>query len=307
MTLALDQKILLCYNCGEIIVINKRLVMKYSSLYDLIKYLENGTKLHIGVLFFGKHGNEKLILPYKHTIHSGSACEAIKEGVGAAKRCFACRAAAIKKAVDTKQDFGGFCINGVYEYTRPVVIDGEVCAVVFIGNILAEGSGQKRLLAWLRGKEEMLETMERDFDIEKCEELGALIESYIHLMIKACPQERTPQDFDPWVENVKGFIEQNLEYDTDISFLAKNFSYNQKYFGRLFKKKTGISLDEYINQRRISRAKHLLRDTEESIINISAKVGFNNVSYFNRTFRDLVGMTPTEWRMGDGSSSKRDN
>ena len=278
--------------------------MKYSSLYDLIKFLEYGTKLHIGVLFFGKHGNESLIVPHKHTIHSGSACEAIKEIPGVQNRCFACRAAAIKKAIETKEDFGGFCINGVYEYTRPVVINGELWAIVFIGNILADGVGKKRLMGWLRGREEMLDTMERNFDINRCKELGALIESYIHLMLEASPPESAPEDFDPWVENVKSFLEQNLEYDTDISFLAKNFNYNKKYLGRLFKKKTGISLDEYINRRRISRAKHLLRDTGDSIINISAKVGFNNVSYFNRTFRSIVGMTPTEWRAGDTKSDK---
>lgn len=52
--------------------------MNCSSLYDLITYLEYGTKLNIGVLFFGHYGNEKLSLPFSKTIHSAKICEKMR-------------------------------------------------------------------------------------------------------------------------------------------------------------------------------------------------------------------------------------
>lgn len=46
-----------------------------------------------------------------------------------------CRNAAIKKAMRLKKEFGGFCINGVYEYIHPVIINDYVACIIYIGNI----------------------------------------------------------------------------------------------------------------------------------------------------------------------------
>ena len=88
--------------------------MVYNSLLDLITYLQYGTKLHIGVLFFGNYGNEKCILPSEQTIHASKICDEFKGRDGGLEKCFRCRNAAIRKAHCTKTVFGGLCINGVY-------------------------------------------------------------------------------------------------------------------------------------------------------------------------------------------------
>ena len=95
-------------------------------LYDLIRYLQKGTNLHIGVLFFGSYGNELCRLPHAATIHTSPVCEQMKLGSAGFRRCFRCRNMAIRKALETKRAFGGLCSNGVYEYMHPVVLEGEV-------------------------------------------------------------------------------------------------------------------------------------------------------------------------------------
>jgi two-component system response regulator YesN len=95
---------------------------------------------------------------------------------------------------------------------------------------------------------------------------------------------------------MKNYIEANLEYKIDITMLADIFHYNEKYLGRMFKRKTGYTFSEYINQRRIERGREMLLKNNDTVINISSKVGFNNVTYFNRQFKRFYGMTPSEYR-----------
>ena len=73
--------------------------MEYNSLYELITYLQYGTGLHIGVLFFGNYGNQKCILPFEQTIHASAICDEFKSRPGGLDRCFRCRKAAIKEAL----------------------------------------------------------------------------------------------------------------------------------------------------------------------------------------------------------------
>ena len=270
--------------------------MEYSTLYDLIKYIERGTKLHIGVLFFGSYGNERLIIPHSHQIHTGEICEYFKRTPEGFKKCLACRNTAIRLAIENRVPFGAFCVNGAYEYTHPVIKDDDVAAMIFIGNIAITDRGKARLAANLSEQPEIIETMEQGYTRSDCKAIAELIESYIKLIFELEGSRTTSDGFDPRIENIKKFIEENLEFLTDASFLAKNFGYNKKYLGRLFKTKTGVSLDEYINRRRIALAKQILSSTDESIINVSLKVGYNNVSYFNRIFRSYTGRTPSEWR-----------
>lgn len=73
-------------------------------LYNMIKYLQNGTKLHIGVLFFGSYGNKMCELPDAHRIHTSTICEEIKTSSKVSyKRCVRCRNLALRKALRTKK------------------------------------------------------------------------------------------------------------------------------------------------------------------------------------------------------------
>ena len=76
--------------------------------------------------------------------------------------------------------------------------------------------------------------MEPNFSYEQCEALGILLESYIRMLLAAYPVPKEADDFNPLIENLKSFLESNLEYDIDLSRLAKTFHYNEKYFSLWF-------------------------------------------------------------------------
>lgn len=272
--------------------------MDCASLSELLRCLTFGTNLHVGVLFFGSYGNEKLTLPHEQTIHASCVCEALKNtSARGYERCFLCRNTAIRHAMQEKKPFGGLCINGVYEYTHPVIDEeGELICMIYIGNILRTEHGEKKLRHRLDTNVALIETMERDYEEAQCRMLSRVLESYIRMILSQYPNERTPEGIPPMIENIKRYVTSNPGGDVSIGELAGIFHYNEKYLGRLFKRETGKTIHEYVNEKRVKRAEHLLRTTDDSIIDISERIGFNNVTYFNRVFKRLHGKSPAAYR-----------
>ena len=71
---------------------------------------------------------------------------------------------------------------------------------------------------------------------------------------------------------------------------------NASYLSALFKKETGVTLTEYINQKRMKQAARLLTSTKLQIQTISQYCGISDVNYFSKLFKKYAGKTPNEFR-----------
>ncbi|MDD4164636.1 MAG: AraC family transcriptional regulator [Eubacteriales bacterium] len=92
------------------------------------------------------------------------------------------------------------------------------------------------------------------------------------------------------------YIEQNYAKDLTLEELSATAGFSQTYFGALFKQMTGMSPWEYINIKRISRARELLKTTNKTVDSIAAESGYNNITLFNRIFKKITGLTPSQVR-----------
>lgn len=104
------------------------------------------------------------------------------------------------------------------------------------------------------------------------------------------------------IKNVKiviEYIQENYMNAISIGELASIIHFSEQYFMRFFKKYTGMTCVDYINDYRLNKASYLLVTTDDSIMEISGKVGMNHVSYFNLMFKRKFGMTPKEYRKGE--------
>lgn len=270
--------------------------MEYSTLHELISALEYGTHLHIGVVLLEDFDDEAFCLNHARTIHMGDVCWFFKNREDGTRKCFRCRKLALGKAQRELCDFGGYCINGVYEYTRPVMIEDRCAAIIYIGNIFHPNAFGKRLATRLGERKDLLDTMEQNIDEEKCRTIGQVIESYIRALRKIKPKQRKESEM-LLIKHIKGYADTNLVFDIRLSDVAHLFHYNEQYLGRLFKKETGMSFSEYINYKRVECAAEYLKK-DMSITDIASCVGFQNVTYFNRIFKRYMGITPTEYRNG---------
>jgi len=91
-------------------------------------------------------------------------------------------------------------------------------------------------------------------------------------------------------------MEEQYSEDLSIEHMAKRFLLSQSYFSYLFKSITGKTFIEYLNGVRISKALELLKNTDKRVLDICYDVGFRNINHFNRMFRQLMGVSPMEYR-----------
>ncbi len=112
--------------------------------------------------------------------------------------------------------------------------------------------------------------------------------------------QRNVQQHSRQVAAVIDAIERHLESEElSLRWLAKQLLYmNEDYLGKLFRQETGERFSEYVNRRRVEKAKALLeKDPDLRVYEVAAKVGFgDNPQYFSQVFRRYAGCSPSEYR-----------
>lgn len=98
------------------------------------------------------------------------------------------------------------------------------------------------------------------------------------------------------IEVVKGYIEEYLREDINRALLARKACLSEDYLSKLFAREVGMSIPNYIASRRMEKAKEYLGNTSMTIGEVALKVGYSNFSYFSKTFRELAGCSPNEYR-----------
>jgi AraC family transcriptional regulator len=99
-------------------------------------------------------------------------------------------------------------------------------------------------------------------------------------------------------QRLLAFIEEHLGSDIGIATLAALAGYSPDHFARLFKQSFGLSPYQFILQRRVERAKALLRDRSHSIAEVAMMCGFASQAHFHTTFKARTGVTPGVYRKG---------
>lgn len=96
--------------------------------------------------------------------------------------------------------------------------------------------------------------------------------------------------------SVKKYLDEHYTCKITLDELAERFFINKYYLTRVFKEQYGTSINGYLHEKRITRAKHLLRFTEEPIEKICVECGVDDANYFTRLFKRVEGVTPGEYR-----------
>jgi AraC family transcriptional activator of mtrCDE len=96
--------------------------------------------------------------------------------------------------------------------------------------------------------------------------------------------------------SIVNYIQQNLDKDLSNKTIAKIASVSEDYVGQFFKSLTKNNLQLYIENQRLERAMTLMRTSSDTILEISAKVGFKDPAYFSRRFKNKFGVNATEMK-----------
>jgi len=92
------------------------------------------------------------------------------------------------------------------------------------------------------------------------------------------------------------YLHDNYAEDIQLKQCAKIFHMSTNHITRLFKQNLDIGFTAYKNKLRIEMAKQQFQETDKSIKEICEDVGYANINYFYRVFKDIVGVTPKEYQ-----------
>ncbi len=91
-------------------------------------------------------------------------------------------------------------------------------------------------------------------------------------------------------------IDRAYSHPLDIANLAEIACVSEAHFIRTFRGTFGETPHRYLQRRRVERAMFKLCETQRSITDVCLDVGFNSLGTFSRTFREVVGVSPSEYR-----------
>ena len=125
-------------------------------------------------------------------------------------------------------------------------------------------------------------------------ELEAVFRKAVEIIIESKDKKEDIRNYA--IRRAINFIREHYNENISLDMLAERLEITPEYLSALFNKEVGINFSTFLKQFRISQAKRLLKGSDEKIYTIAQLVGYNDPKYFNRVFKDEVGMSPGDYR-----------
>lgn len=252
---------------------------------------------------------EKLNISWRYRTHTSRFCEAAAKSTSSGLAlCLECKEKSNAAACEGKC-FSGRCRFGICESVCPVEYDGRVRCIVYCGCYDTENDrtvGESKLKsacarAGIPEEDAMRifgECTEKASSHEPYMKIAAFVAEYIRRLL--CEQAQTNRlQTESYTDYIRRYT--SLEYTSNLSLdtFSRILFVNPKHLGRLFIRDTGKSYRKYLSDLRLEKALRLIMTTDRSITDIALSVGFANVTYFNRVFRERYGTSPGNMRSAD--------
>ncbi|MFC5470650.1 helix-turn-helix domain-containing protein [Cohnella suwonensis] len=139
--------------------------------------------------------------------------------------------------------------------------------------------------------------------------IGSLMHTFLDLnksiaeALQALERRMPPgeQDTHPFVEEVKSLLQRNYGDGVCLKSIAKQLYVNPAYLGRLFKSFESITFNHYLVEVRMEKAKELLFTTDKRIYEIAREVGYRQLDWFYKKFKEYTGYSPKEYKFSHSS------
>lgn len=255
-----------------------------------------------------------------HQYHNNCFCNYIKKNHRCLELCVFNKTKLCSKCSTTRTAFYDKCYMGIYELIYPVICDEKLIAIICIGQFYNDIDSSMNIILrnsshYFFNKDEaesnfLKATKNLNFNLESFHSYIYMLIQHICLAFKLSLEYRASNTSDKGIHNevlfvhknnfilstTTNFIRENYDKPLTLKLLAANSYCNPTYLSHLFKEKMNISITEYINNIRIQKAKELIDITSKSITEIGMMVGFNDLGYFGRVFKNIVGVSPKEYR-----------
>lgn len=180
------------------------------------------------------------------------------------------------------------CHAGLYDAVFPIIKNDVIVGYVIMGRVRSKESPQTvRGNVGVRFKK-MYDELPY-FDDLQIDSIKTLIEKIIF-------ESAITVEFDETIEKIGAFLNDNLTTDYTVNTLCKMFCVSKNYLYDGFLRIFGTTVNEYVINLRIERAKQLLLQTTDPVYQVGQSVGIDNYTYFCKLFKKRTGLTPKTYR-----------
>lgn len=155
---------------------------------------------------------------------------------------------------------------------------------IYANALFSDKESENSMLGAVNGFNEMMEYVE-------------------NLMRKAVGYKLYITKEDSVADQICTYIDSHFREEIHRDELAELVYLNTDYMSRMFKKEKGVSISNYILQKRVDEAKKLLCGSSIPINTVSLHIGYSNFSYFTKMFKENTGLTPLEYRRKFGEET----
>ncbi len=228
-------------------------------------------------------------------------CEIIrnhKEGLDACKEC---DRHAFERAKQKQSAHSYVCHAGITEAITPIQLNGGIVGYAIFAHLMPRENYERTVAEICKrcqkyAEEETLENAVRELNTYSQKELSAamrLLEAIASFLQYSNVVNWKNEDI---VFNLNKYISENLAGDLSNDALCSRFYISRTKLYQISLQAFGMGISQYVNYKRMDKAKELLADKSLSITEIAQKVGFHDYNYFCKTFRKTVGLAPGKYR-----------
>lgn len=231
-----------------------------------------------------------------------SFCQTVNSIQGEHDKCIECDKAACLAALKKGDTYVYRCRFGLTEAVSPLYNFGILTGFLMMGQVAESENDAKIAISMLK-------------DLKKCHESiskypsntpqiplvdAKLVHSYLRIMT-ICAEYLTLSNAisgskPSSAELAKKYILDNISTKFTIADICKTIKCSKSTLLTNFKKQYGITVNNFITERRLTLSRHMLKESESSISEIAAATGFTDQSYFSKVFSAKYGIPPSDYR-----------
>lgn len=222
-------------------------------------------------------------------------CNYVQKTSGIRDKCVAVDKNAFTNVMKSGEIYTYKCHCGLTEIVAPIYHYGDLSGYLMIGQIAKIGDLDdiKYASKNIKGAENIPFSEIPLLDPK-------LLSSYINVSTVVASYLTQSNVIEPvsrdFAENVCHYLNVHYSEPISIDTLCTVFYCSRTTVMNLFKKKYGVTIGEYLNKYRLSKAEKLLKSGNESIKKVASDCGFTAQSYFSKVFLKVYGITPVDYR-----------
>lgn len=224
-------------------------------------------------------------------------CKEIQKCKSGKEKCICSDLSLLKKCRESMQITRHICHAGILDAAMPIIQNDIIIGYILIGRTRVLSFEEAFAhLDWLSGDREKMKKYYIElagYNERQVQSLFALISMLVSFILT---NDIISTQTDPFAKAVSDFIDEHTGEKISIEMICKEFNVSRNYLYNKFHENFHSTVNDYIIDRKMSKAKELLKNTNLSISLIADKIGMGTYTYFSRLFKDRCGISPLNYR-----------